>query len=105
MAEASEALDRNKSILKPGESGNFVYVGEMIPNQVIVTNKGDDDAAYTLESGEEGWKLWGNLSGDKTTDTLTLQWFNGFATFTNLSKDALIEIGGNGIFPQGEEPQ
>jgi hypothetical protein len=103
MAEASEALDQNKSILKPGESGNFVYVGEMIPNEVTIKNGDINDAEYSLESGEEGWKFYGNVKAG-TTASILVEWFNGFATFHNLSPQANIEIGGNGIFPQGEEP-
>lgn len=105
MAEATGEALQNKSILGPGESGNFVYVGEMIPNQVNISNRNEfGPAEYSLESGQEGWKFFGTVPTAGESSIL-VQWFNGFATFHNLSREADIEIGGNGIFPQGEEPE
>lgn len=105
MAEAtSEALSQNTSILEPGQSGNFAYLGELIPNQVDITNRNDEvDAPYTVESGRAGWKFFGNTPAAETTSIL-VQWFDGVATFQNLSEVADIEISGDGIFPQGQEP-
>jgi hypothetical protein len=84
-------------IVEPGYTGQFVYVGEMIPNQVLIRNLGDTEAEYWLVSGKDGWAYYGSVPVGETSSIL-VEWFNSVGTFGNPGRSA-IEIGGDGIFP------
>lgn len=104
MAETATAeTQQDPSILDPGEERTFVYVGEMIPNQVLIRNFDMVEAQYWLQSGLEGWRYWGTVPPNETV-SIMVEWFDGTALFHNGSGEASIGIGGDGIFPQGEEP-
>ena len=98
MSEPSPATSTPTSVLAPGQAGEFVYVGTMIPNQVLIQNLGDAEAQYFLNSGLESWKYYGTVEPGRTAQ-VWVEWPNGRATFYNRSEEASIEIGGEGIFP------
>ncbi|MGI8666965.1 MAG: hypothetical protein ACR2N4_13175 [Jatrophihabitans sp.] len=89
----------------PGQSVTVVYVGEQIPNQLILQNL--DKAAQaqyalagTIGSGDkltQTWKLVGVLGPDELT-SLLVQWPNGIAVITNEDGNGTIQLGGDGIF-------
>ena len=99
MAQQTSTLT-NASIIERGQSGNFIYVGEMIPNQVLVHNLNTQYYAdFILESGSPSWRLFGSVAPGSTL-SLLVEWPTGKATFFNNSvADASIYVFGNGIFP------
>lgn len=102
MSQPSPATTTPTPILGPQQAGEFTYVGEMIPNQVMIQNLGTAEAQYWLssglEGGPEGWKYYGTVEAGRTA-SIWVEWPNGRATFFNRSEEASIEIGGDGIFP------
>lgn len=96
----------NPSIIPQGQSGRFRYLGEMIPNQVLIHNLNTQYGAdYILQSGEHAWKLFGTI-GPGQTISLLVEWPTSDATvFNNSVADSSIYVFGNGIFPvvPGEE--
>jgi hypothetical protein len=97
----------NPSIIARGQTGAFIYVGEMIPNQVLIHNLSSEFYAdYILESGHSSWKFFGSVAPN-TTASILVEWPTGKATFFNNSvANASIYVFGNGIFPantSGEE--
>lgn len=93
-------MAEDDNVVNPGQSKDFVYVGELIPNDVNIQNLSEANTAiFTLKSGTEGWKLWWAVLANQTT-TLTVEWFNGVATFSNISEeDASIRVFGEDIRP------
>ena len=87
----------------PGEFKDFVYRGDMIPNQVSVENL---DAAHqanfvvqAVNHGIAGWKLFGIIDPGQTVH-LMVEWPTE-ARFTNRSElQSSIRISGDGIFPK-----
>ncbi len=90
----------NPSIIAQGQSASFLYLGEMIPNQVLVHNLSQEFYAdYILESGTESWRFFGSIAPNSTV-SIQVEWPTAKATFTNNSiADASIYVFGNGIFP------
>ncbi|MDQ2836867.1 MAG: hypothetical protein M3Y42_07060 [Actinomycetota bacterium] len=90
----------------PGQSVTIVYVGEQIPNQLIMQNVDEFSpvqysVAGTIGSGnklEPTWKLVGLLP-PKQTISLLVQWPNGIALVTSEDGQGTIQLGGDGIFP------
>ncbi len=97
MPAPATAMSTPASVVEPGYTGQFVYVGELIPNQVLITNLGETEAEYWLVSGTEGWAYYGTVARGETS-SIMVEWFSGVGTFGNPGKSA-IEIGGDGIFP------
>src|ERR1044072_8363394 len=98
MSQPGTAASAITPVVGPGESKQFVYVGELIPNQVVVKNLGDSQVQYYLTSGLDSWRLYDVAEGGRT-QPLQVQWMDGVATFTNEDGTSAIEIGGDGIFP------
>ena len=90
----------NPFAIKQGKSKDFIYVGELIPNQVLVTNlTSSATASFELTSGAKSWTYTGTI-GKGRTKSILVRWPSGRARFTNNSvADATIEVGGDGIFP------
>ena len=90
----------NPSIIAPGASHDFIYVGEMIPNQVIVTNLDTaSGASFEVTSGVKSWTYYGTVRKGGSV-SVWVRWPSGRARFTNNSvANASIQVGGNGIFP------
>lgn len=92
-------MSQNDSVLNPGESKKFVYVGNLIPNQVNIQNLSDNPAMFTVISGTGSWRVWWAVPPNETL-SIFVQWFNGIATFTNISmENASVSVGGDGIRP------
>lgn len=91
----------NPSIIAQGQSGSFLYLGELIPNQVLIHNLSTEFYAdYILESGSRSWRFFGSVAPN-TTASILVEWPAGKATFFNNSvADASIYVFGNGIFPE-----
>jgi hypothetical protein len=66
MSQPGTAASAITPVVEPGESKQFVYVGELIPNQVLVKNLGDSQVQYWLSSGPEGWRLYDVVEGGRT---------------------------------------
>lgn len=98
MSQPATAASANTPVVGPGESKQFVYVGELIPNQVLVENLGNSEVQYYLSSGLDGWRLYNTIEGGRT-QSLLVQWMDGIATFTNEDGTSSIAVGGDGIFP------
>ena len=98
MSQPGTAASVNTPIVEPKQSKQFVYVGELIPNQVLVKNLGDSEVQYYLSSGLNGWRLYNIVEGGRT-QSLLVQWMDSVATFTNEDGTSSIEITGDGIFP------
>lgn len=91
----------NPSIIAPGASQTFTYVGEQVPNAVTVINLDPvGQAGFRLTSGPAGWTLFGSVPAAGNV-TLSVEWPSGQAVFTNDSVgNASIEISGAGLKPQ-----
>jgi hypothetical protein len=88
-------------IVAPGEIKDFVYRGEMIPNQVSVENlDGAHQANFVMQAlnhGIAGWKLFGIIDPGQTVQLL-VEW-PVEARFTNRSElQSSIRVHGDGIF-------
>lgn len=96
----------NPSIIAQGQSASFLYLGEMIPNQVLIHNLSTEFYAdYILESGHGSWRFFGSIAPN-TTASILVEWPSGKATFFNNSvANASIYVFGNGIFPEGPSDQ
>jgi hypothetical protein len=90
----------NPYVLGPGQIGDFIYVGELIPNQVLITNLNNADSAnFEMTSGLKAWSYYGSAGKGRTASVL-VRWPSGRGRFRNTSvSGASIEIGGDGIFP------
>lgn len=98
---AQSATASNPSIIPQGQSQTFIYVGNMIPNQVLIHNLSTEaSASYILESGTESWRFFGTVPPGLTV-SIMVEWPTGKAAFTNNSvANASIYVFGNGIFPE-----
>ena len=90
-------------IIAPGEVRDFVYRGDMIPNQVSVENlDGAHQANFVVQAlnhGIAGWKLFGIIDPGQTVQLL-VEW-PVEARFTNRSElQSSIRVYGDGIFPK-----
>lgn len=97
MPTPGTAMSTPAPVVDPGKTGQFIYFGEMIPNQVLIKNLGQSEAQYWLSSGRDGWAYYGTVRVGETS-SIWVEWFSGIATFGNRA-DSPIEIGGDGIFP------
>ena len=84
--------------IRPGQSAQFVYVGEMIPNQIDVKNTDDAETASYVTEGGGSWRLYGEIPRMQTA-TLYVQWFGGIGRFYNTSRNCTIAVSGNGLRP------
>jgi hypothetical protein len=84
--------------IHPGFSARFVYVGELIPNQIEVRNVDDGETAHYITEGGGSWRLWGEIPRMQTV-TIFVQWFGGIGTFYNMSQNATIAVSGDGLRP------
>lgn len=103
MSIPSPQTDVETSIVKPGESKLFVYVGEMIPNQVLVQNLDPEKQANfivrAVNDSRDEWGLFGVLKPGETI-SLLVQWPTE-ARFTNQAVvDSSFRVFGDGIFPK-----
>ena len=98
MSQPGTAASTITPVVEPGQSKEFVYVGEFIPNEVTVRNLGTSQVQYFTSSGPNGWRLYNVVEGGRTQSIL-VQWMDSIATFTNEDGTSSIEIGGDGIFP------
>jgi|SRR5690242_14339492 len=84
-----------------GQSKNFLYVGNLIPNQVNVMNTGTTPTEFTLTSRPAGWdyygRVLGNSQGNRQT-ALMVKFPNGKMTFHNVGPRK-IEISGHFLRP------
>ncbi|HEU4561151.1 MAG TPA: hypothetical protein VFS20_25085 [Longimicrobium sp.] len=90
-------------IIAPGEIKDFVYRGDMIPNQVSVENLDQAHQAnfvvQAVNHGVAGWKLFGIIEPGQTVQLL-VEWPTE-ARFTNRSElQSNIRVYGDGIFPK-----
>lgn len=98
MSQPSEAVPTLNSTVGPGETKEFIYYGEQIPNQVLIQNTGSSQVQYWTNSGKEGWRYYSVIEGGKTQSIL-VQWLSGRAVFRNEDGTSSITVGGDGIFP------
>lgn len=98
MSQPSEAVPTLNSTIGPSEEKEFVYVGEQIPNQVLIQNTGDSSVQYWMTSGDKTWRYYDVVDSGRTHSVL-VQWFSGRATFRNEDGTSSITVGGDGIFP------
>ncbi len=89
-----------ESTITPGHGKDFLYVGEMIPNQVFIQNLSTtEDATFTVTSGTQSWTYYGAARKGKKVN-IQVRWPSGRARFENNSvANASILVSGNGIFP------
>ncbi|HET9364383.1 MAG TPA: hypothetical protein VFP71_05250 [Candidatus Angelobacter sp.] len=94
----------DNSIIPPGQSKVFFYVGNMIPAQVLIQNLSPgSQASYRLKSGTQSWTYFGNLPAGHT-QSIYVEWPTNTAVFTNASGgDVHIRVYGNGIRPATAE--
>jgi hypothetical protein len=84
--------------IRPGQSAQFVYVGEMIPNQIDVKNLDDGETASYITEGGGSWRLYGEIPRMQTA-TIYVEWFGGIGRFYNISRGATIVVSGDGLRP------
>ena len=97
----SPAVGTNSPIVGPGERKIFIYVGEQIPNQVLVQNESTTEQANFVMQGMDGsqspWKLFGVLRAGETVSYM-VQW-PAKALFWNQGLfQTSINVYGDGIF-------
>ncbi len=94
----------DNSVIPPGQSRTFIYVGNMIPAQVLIQNLSSGSSAnFTLKSGPQPWTYFGNVAAGQT-QSIYFQWPSGLAVFANTSPGgASIRVYGNGIRPASAE--
>jgi hypothetical protein len=94
----------NDSIIPSGQSKTFYYVGNMIPNQVLIQNLSPGTQAnYTVKSGPHPWTYFGYVAAGQT-QSIYVQWPTSVAVFTNASGSGInIQVYGNGIRPATAE--
>ena len=92
--------------VRPGEKKIFVYVGEMIPNQVLIKNVSQTEQANYIMQGLSShdsfpeWSFYGILRAGEAVSHW-VQWPSSKVLFTNQGLfQSSIEVGGDGIFPQ-----
>jgi hypothetical protein len=109
MSTSSPAVtDVGSSTVKPGESKDFIYVGEQIPNQVLVQNLDTTQQANFVMQGVNGsefqWRLFCVLKAGETV-SLWVSWPTE-ARFTNQGMFQEQHRGGRRRhLPQGERGQ
>ncbi|HEX4302266.1 MAG TPA: hypothetical protein VHZ78_05705 [Rhizomicrobium sp.] len=97
----AKAKSSEPGVIAPGQTQKFIYVGNMIPAQLIVTNTDQkNQASYRLSGGETGgWTLFGVLAPASSV-SLLLQWPSGRGQVNNSSAKADLYVHGNGFRPQ-----
>lgn len=101
--EAPTGEQATSSSVGPGERKVFVYVGELIPNQVLVPNQSSSEQANFVMQGlgdaEPEWKLFDIIEPGRTKSYL-VQW-PARALFWNQGLfQSSIVVYGDGIFPE-----
>jgi hypothetical protein len=88
------------STITPGCGKDFIYAGELIPNQVSIQNLSTtEDATFTVTSGRQSWTFYGAARKGRTV-SVQVRWPSGRARFVNNSVFAAsILVSGDGIFP------
>ena len=93
------------STVGPGERKLFTYVGEQIPNQVLVQNQSTSEQANFVMQGvgndQPEWKLYGILEPGRTRSYL-VQWPTQAIFWNQGLYQSSILVYGDGIFP-GEQ--
>lgn len=92
--------DSNPMEVGPGESKLFRYLGELIPNQILVTNAGTTtDAEYMISDQDLsiGWRYFNSVAPSRTQSIL-VQFPSSVFRATNRGGDSFI-ISGDGIYP------
>ena len=97
--------DVEDSTVLPGETKLFTYVGEQIPNQVLIQNKSTTEQAnfvmQAVNGPEPQWRLYGAIGAGETVQYM-VNWPTQ-ARFTNQGLfQSSIVVYGDGIFP-GEQ--
>jgi hypothetical protein len=92
------------SIIPSGQSKTFYYVGNLIPNQVLIQNLSpSSNANYTVKSGPHPWTYFSNIPAGGTQSIL-VQWPTSVAVFANASGGGVsIRVYGDGIRPATAE--
>ena len=106
MSDSSQTANTggdDSPIVDPGERKVFVYVGEMIPNQVLITNMDSEREAQVVMQGlgegdRPGWSWYDTILPGKTV-SVWVSWPTK-ALVTNRGSFAAVEVGGDGIFTQ-----
>ncbi len=93
-----ESAQSNK--IAPGQSQNFIYVGDFVPNQISVANVGNGEATFRLTSLPPGWVYYGQITHGGLTASLLVQFPSGQFTVNNSGSNNIV-VAGNGIRPIG----
>jgi hypothetical protein len=90
--------------INPGQHKNFIYVGEFIPNVILVKNlgKGTTEARFKLTSTSApptppGWDYYGDVAGSAPR-SFTVHFPTARLTVYNVGATP-IEVAGEGIRP------
>jgi hypothetical protein len=94
---AKQAKQAPSSRIEPGQSQKFIYVGESIPNSIVVKNLGTTAAPFRLTSTSPGWLYYGRV-GSRAGVFVSVEFPNGRFTVHNDGSKP-IEVGGDGIRP------
>ncbi len=99
----------NPLTIGPGESVTIIYVGEQIPNQVVILNQSNVPGNFTIygavREGKTWLKQWGYFGTIEANAELgpLVNWPSNTAIIQNNSvAAATLSIGGPGIFPWSE---
>ena len=88
--------------LGPGETKLFKYDGEMVPNQIIVTNlSADTHVQFILrdEHMETGWNYFESIDRNGEASVWVNFPTNIFRVINQGTTSASLNVGGDGIFP------
>ncbi len=103
------STETNPLQVSQGGSIAVVYLGEMIPNQLLITNLSTSESADFIIQGADsqgspvGWSYFSPLGAGETASVL-VKWPTSTAViFNNSVNDVTIAVGGNGIFPMGDQ--
>ena len=99
---APTGADIETSSVGPGERKLFIYVGEQIPNQVLVQNQSTTEQAnfvmHAVNGTDPQWKLFDAIGPGETVSYM-VQWPEQ-ALFINQGLfQSSILVYGDGIFP------
>lgn len=105
--EAPTGEQATSSSVGPGERKVFTYLGEQIPNQVLVQNQSSTEQANFVMQGigdvEPEWKLFDIIEPGRTKSYL-VQWPTRALFWNQGLFQSSILVYGDGIFP-GEQAQ
>ena len=95
----------NPMTVSPGKTGIFVYLGELIPNQILLTGSAETNAAVVLTSyappgTPSAWSYWAAAGASQTS--LLVKFPASIFQISN-SGTTPVTVGGDGIFPYDRE--